>query len=120
MPDDPVVPTQAKPARSVEFLAARDWLRHRWRQEWPNEAHCQQLADYAVHLAAEHSATARAEAAEKLLIRFHRRMAIACDQVKAGRDSTVRVPTAQWHLLMNMAAEAHAALAQTAASIGEV
>jgi len=39
-------------ARDAEFVAAREWLRKRWHQEWPNEAHCRQLADYAKHLAA--------------------------------------------------------------------
>lgn len=35
------------PKRTPEFEAAREWLRNRWGQEWPNEAHCQMLAEYA-------------------------------------------------------------------------
>jgi len=32
--------------------AARAWLRKRWSQDWPNEGHVKQLADYAAHLRA--------------------------------------------------------------------
>lgn len=50
--------------RSPSFIAAREWLRKRWHQEWPNEAHCQQLADYADALSAAPKATATASVRE--------------------------------------------------------
>ena len=35
---------------SEAFIRAREWLKERWQQEHPNEAHCQQLADYEAHV----------------------------------------------------------------------
>ena len=32
--------------RTEDFKRARDWLRKRWGEQWPNEAHCKMLAEY--------------------------------------------------------------------------
>lgn len=81
--------------RGAAFERARDWLRKRWCQEWPNEAHCRQLADYEAHVLGSKSVEPREGMREALAsAREYVVDALDAHEHSDGRDLLARIDAA--------------------------
>jgi hypothetical protein len=107
---EPAMVTQADREEAARFFHYADW---RDSQENGGTAGPGITARLAETLARHRLATAPIPLScdpvvrEKLLLRFERRMKVACDGTRAGKDH-VKVRTTDWHLLMTMADDARA------------